>query len=86
MNSDNLKHAVQALREEIAQLDPSQESHRERLENLLCDLEKQISGETETQGQTLSGLNQLVTHFESEHPKLTDILNRISVLLSNMGI
>ena len=34
----------------------------------------------------LGGLSKSVLGFESAHPKLTEVVNRISVLLSNMGV
>jgi chromosome segregation ATPase len=85
MTSETLQTAVDALRTEIEQLDASQEIHRVRLQTLLADLEKQLEGETESE-QLLPDLTQMITQFEAEHPKLTETLNRISIVLSNMGI
>lgn len=82
----HLKQAVEALRDEIARLEPEQAPQRQRLEALLTDLENRMQGETEHHASLLSGLGGLVAHFETEHPRLTEILNRISVLLSNMGV
>lgn len=35
---------------------------------------------------SLKGLSSSVEGFESSHPELVEIVNRISVMLSNMGI
>ena len=84
MSQDSLKAAVQALRTEIEQLGAGQETHRERLTNLLANLEKEVAGEP--QNDLRQGLGHALEQFEAEHPRLTEVLNRISVLLSNMGI
>jgi hypothetical protein len=36
--------------------------------------------------QAVSGISASVEDFEKEHPKLVEVVNRISYLLSNMGI
>lgn len=84
MSQDSLKAAVQALRTEIEQLGAGQETHRKRLTDLLSDLEKEVAGDPQSNLQ--QGLGHVLEQFESEHPRLTEALNRISVLLSNMGI
>lgn len=84
MSQDNLNAAVQALRTEIEQLEVGQENQRERLQDLLSNLEKELAGEPQTDLQ--QGLGHVLEQFETEHPRLTEVLNRISVLLSNMGI
>ena len=35
---------------------------------------------------SLEGLSSSVKEFEASHPKLVEIVNRISMILSNMGI
>ena len=84
MSQDSLKAAVQALRTEIEQLGAGQDTHRARLQSLLSNLEKELAGEPQADLQ--QGVGHLLEQFEAEHPCLTEVLNRTSVLLSNMGI
>lgn len=82
----DLRQAIAALRHEIAHLHPEQTPQRVHLENLLADLERQIENQTAHHLSLLVNVKNLVEQFETEHPALTDMLNRLSVLLSNMGV
>jgi mannitol-1-phosphate/altronate dehydrogenase len=68
---------------------------RAELESLLAELRTEIATLPGVQEQTrddsddddlLHKLNQSVTEFETTHPQLIGIVNRISTILANMGI
>lgn len=78
-----------------ASLSPEQ---RAEVEGLLADLRAELAAARDSgtpmpppeplpeEESPLDRLNQSVTHFEATHPKLVEIVNRISTTLANMGI
>ncbi len=74
---------VNALKAELKHIqNPVQ---RQRLESLVQRLESRLNDSEEdsaTSGEVLG----VVEQFEAEHPRLTQVLNRIAVTLSDMGI
>ena len=69
---------------------------RVELESLLAELRTEIAtlpgaqkrarGDDSDDDDLLDKLNQSVTEFETTHPQLIGIVNRISTILANMGI
>ena len=68
---------------------------RAELESLLAELRQEVRTLPETErskspseedDDLLDKLNQSVTEFETTHPQLVGIVNRISTILANMGI
>jgi hypothetical protein len=69
---------------------------RAELESLLAELRTEIAtlpgaqertrGNDSDDDDLLDKLNQSVTEFETTHPQLIGIVNRISTILANMGI
>ena len=82
MNHEHLHQVLAALRQEIVALAPEQTEQHEKLTHLLTQLERELD--------SAHGLSAKVQHlleqFETEHPQLTEVLNRISILLGNMGL
>ena len=88
MTEHDLKALLEQLRIELDDLDHGASEKRERLQGLLAALEHRLANprednEDEALQDTLSGA---LTRFEAEHPRITDLLNRIMVSLSAMGI
>jgi hypothetical protein len=75
-----VNEAITALKIELAKMPPS--DHKERLEVLLQRLEN----EAETGNLSSVEVHGIVEQFQAEHPQLVQILNRIAVTLSDMGI
>lgn len=75
-----VNEAVNALKAELEKMPPS--DHKERLEALL----KRLENEVETGSEMSVEVHGVVEQFEAEHPQLVQILNRIAVTLSDMGI
>ena len=88
MPENDLKNDLQRLRDEIARMPASETRSRERLMELVDDLEQRASGEQQADiyDQLADRISSTIEHFESSHPRATAILNDIMVTLSNMGI
>lgn len=76
----DIQEALADLKAELEQMPTS--SHKIRLENLVRRLETEVDAETELSPEVYGVLEQ----FEVEHPQLVQVLNRIAVTLSDMGI
>ncbi len=62
---------------------------RNRLGSLVENIEKTTSTlaiQEEEHHGLLDDIRSAIDHFEVEHPRITEALNRIMVALSNMGI
>lgn len=84
MSQDNLQNAVEELRAEFEALSIEDQDTRAHISELLATLENQLDDEgvRTTQAQ----MPTLVERFEVEHPRLTQVLQRILVSLQDMGI
>ena len=88
MSKQDLQESLDRLHAEVDKLQAKDELLRQRLDRLISDVERQIEGpEDEQHAATLIGdLQKQIEQFETEHPRVTGILNHIMVTLSNMGI
>jgi seryl-tRNA synthetase len=88
MSENKLRDDIEKLRDEIKTLNADEDTSKEKLENLLQDIESGLETEAQDkkQSELLAGLKESVEHFEAEHPRATAIINDIMVTLSNMGI
>lgn len=75
-----VNEAVDALKIELAQMPPSE--HKERLEALVKRLESEVGADSGLSTEVYG----VVEQFEIEHPQLVQVLNRVAVTLSDMGI
>ena len=83
MPRSQLEQSLGELRAEIDRLDADDAAHRERLEQLVDEIETQLAAEDDS---ALGAIRQQIESFEVEHPRVTAILNDIMVTLSNLGI
>lgn len=88
MSQEKLEKELEKLRAEIENLSSDDTTSREKLNQLISDLEKvlQSSKEEEEDHGIVDNVREAINHFEAEHPRATAILNDIMVTLSNMGI
>lgn len=88
MTEKTISQALAELRTQIDQLAASDSATREKLENLISDLEENIHTleDNEHQLHLIADLREAISEFEVEHPRLTGILNDIMVALGNLGI
>ncbi len=88
MSRDELHEPLERLRAEIRKLGEDDDAIKRRMKRLVADLERQLESSEESghEPQLIEGLRENIERFEVEHPRLTGVLNRIMVHLSNMGI
>lgn len=88
MNDNNLQDELEKLRNEIENVARHDTAAKERLTELVDDVEKGLDelSDTEIDDNMLEGIREAITQFETDHPRATAILNDIMVTLSNMGI
>lgn len=86
MNRDELHESLERLRAEIRKLGADDEKIKRRMKRLVADLERQLDSEDSEHEPLIEGLRGHIERWEVEHPRLTAVLNRIMVSLSNMGI
>lgn len=78
-----IKEALGELRSEGERIADAQA--RERLAGLVETIEKSAASAEERHG-LIADIRSAIEHFEVEHPRVTESLNRIMMALSNMGI
>ena len=88
MSKQDLRDALERLHTEIESLGEKDELLRQRMDELIVEVEQQIRGEgnEEHAAGLIDKLQQQVEQFEAQHPRVTGILNHIMMTLSNMGI
>ena len=89
MTEHQINAALDELRKEIEQLPTDDPSVKERLTDLVGNIELSLSApidDKELQDDLIEEMREAVTHFEVEHPRITGILGEILMTLSNMGI
>ena len=85
MNSNDLHQLITDLRVELDALDINDQASRQRIEALIVELEEQIEpGPRAT--SLYNRMPSMIEQFEVDHPRLTQVLNRIATSLSEMGI
>jgi hypothetical protein len=90
MTEQQINNALEELRREIERLDLSDTETKERLTGLVESIEQRMTAAPgvveEGQPDLLNEMNDAVTQFEVEHPRITGILNDIMMALSSSGI
>ena len=88
MTDKQLREDLEKLRQEVNELTENDFSAREKLNALIGDIETRLetSGEETDDESLFDQIKEAISHFETEHPRATGILNDIMVTLSNMGI
>lgn len=84
-----LAELLTTLRDEVTALSKTHPEHSESIAGF-ADISSLEATKSKQQPEllkpALQGLEASVMEFENEHPKMTQLVNRISLLLSNMGI
>lgn len=88
MNKVELRNTLESLRTDLANLKFRDPKSRDRVQQLISAIERQIENSEDAEGseavqQDISGA---ISQFESEHPTLAGTLGRIASSLSTMGI
>ena len=88
MSQQALKKQLEELKSEIDVLEQKHAEARERLDSLVSAIEHQI-GNTDDKAHRRSlksEIHEYIDEFETYHPDVIGVLDKISVTLSNMGI
>jgi len=86
MTTRKLHNDLDRLRDEINHLAADDVESRNKLNQLISELEAKLEKPDEENDGLMVNLKDAIKHFEAEHPRATAILNDIMVTLSNMGI
>jgi len=88
MEREELQQSLEGLRSEIRKLGEDDEAIKDRMRNLMADLERQLDDDEDYDEpeQLIESMRDHIERFEVEHPRLTGMLNRVMVALSNLGI
>lgn len=87
MSEQKLREEITKLRAEIDQIATGDQISRDRLNQLISEIEQRLEQtDDEADGSLTERVRESIRQFETEHPRTTNILNDIMVTLSNMGI
>jgi len=88
-----IEDTINKIEERLRSAENLSPQKRAELESLLAELRAEVASlprdkrpRDSDEEDLLNRLNQSVTGFETTHPQLVGIVNRISTILSNMGI
>ncbi len=88
-NKSEFLNLVSELKSEISSLSDNNSEQAESIANYANSSTHEaikINQNKDLLDNSLNGLNVAVAEFETTHPKLTKVVNSISVMLSNLGI
>ena len=90
MEDQELSDLLERLHAEIERHEPLDEKEQELLQHLGTDIRELLakSGSEEIQPEPsfVERLEESVEHFETTHPELTLLLDKLLAILSNAGI
>ena len=88
MPKEELYRTLQELRLELDKVHFENELSRETVSKSVATLEEKLRQESLMSGDEfiVSELKEALQHFEENHPQITDLVGRISDLLSKIGI
>jgi len=88
MPKNKLHDELEKLRIEVNEVINNNHEAKQKLNSLIADLEKKLSepNDIEHHHNLIKNVKNVISHFETDHPRATAILNDIMVTLSNMGI
>lgn len=87
MSREKLTEILKNLRNEVEKHEIEDENTIKRIEELIRALEAQLENNESVETKELTeNITQLIEQFEIEHPNITELLSKLSMSLSNMGI
>ncbi|MBV1915391.1 MAG: DUF4404 family protein [Pseudomonadales bacterium] len=82
MSEQKLQSLVSQLNSESKKLEGIDQGAEQKLETLIRDMEQDL----QSPDQVATGIQNVIAEFEVTHPRITAILEEMTVLLGNMGI
>jgi len=90
MEKQQLRETLAALRGELGDRAQVDDETRALLKTLTDDINRLLSADATASAEQVEPLSEqvqdLVLKFETEHPRLTAVLNQVASALANMGI
>ncbi|MDH3694525.1 MAG: DUF4404 family protein [Gammaproteobacteria bacterium] len=88
MPDTELRKLLAELNDEIDSLEPDNENAKQKLGQLVQDLEQRLDNPDDASDHdgVVANVQDTIRQLEVEHPRATGILNNIMMTLSNMGI
>ncbi len=86
MPNNKLHDELEKLRTEVNEVTDTDDEAKQKLISLITDLEKKLSEPNDIahHHNLMQNVKNAISHFETDHPRATAILNDIMVTLSNM--
>lgn len=87
MSEQDLRKLIDRLRTEIKALPDDDVDARQRLNDILGELDKKLyAPDTEDHQGLVGNIQESIHELEARHPDTTTLLNNIMMTLANMGI
>lgn len=88
MTRKELNKSLKELREEVNKLDFDSSDTKQKIDLLASSIEDELDNLDNTKyiDTLVKNIQEHIERYESEHPRVTGILNRIMVTLSGLGI
>jgi hypothetical protein len=90
MEKQRLQETLAELHESLTGVERLDQETRELVETVVDDLQRLVQQDGEVSSVEVQpvthNLQELLLRFETEHPQLTGIINRIAGSLANLGI
>lgn len=88
MSKKELNKSLQDLRAELDKLGTDNDDIKEKIDSLATGIEGEINNLDNTKyiDSLIQNIQEHVEQLETDHPRITGVLNRIMVTLSGLGI
>ena len=87
MSEQDLRELIDKLRVEVKALPENDVDARQRLNEIIGELDKKLDDpDTEDHHGLLGNIQESIHELEARHPDTTTLLNNIMMTLANMGI
>jgi hypothetical protein len=87
MSKEKLTEILNNLRQELENTDLKDVDIRNKLHSLVEDLDSQLKNNDNPDIDDFTeNISNMIEQFEIEHPGITELLSKLSIGLSNMGI
>jgi len=90
MDKDRVLAALDVLSVELADAEQVSDEARQKLEQVGADIRQRLQGAAAATAKSgkeeMSGLQQALLEFETEHPQLAGAIGQVASALANLGI
>ncbi len=89
MDKKRVLAALDVLNAELADADQVNDEARQKLQQVADDIRARLDDQRSSAAgspESMSGLQEALLEFESEHPQLTGAIGQLASALANLGI